>query len=281
MRGAARALPRGGPRRPGLEGLHGSRAGEVVVPGGVAELLELVQDEVVRPGAPQQRAGVVDLLDVALGARGTDHLGAHPLQPLEALPAHPLRQHGHRRAAQQGAVEHPAAAVVAGGGPDRLLRGGVEAAGHQPRHQHPEGRPHLVRPGREAAAHQGQDRAAHPGEGGRQLDPVHPAEQARGRIVVPADAEQVQGVGLLHPDPPQALPHGGGDAGGVGQLGEGGDEHPAAAGELHGSAQGLLGGGRGEGHRRLLSSALPPAILHEPGRCVNPLFPPRFFRISP
>ena len=94
----------------------------MVVPGGVAELLELVEDHAIGPGAANLPALVVDLLDVRFAAGRGDHLGPDVLEPREPLAAHFLGQNGDGRAADEGRVERAAAAVVAGAGPDGFLR---------------------------------------------------------------------------------------------------------------------------------------------------------------
>ncbi len=110
----------------------------------------------------QLGALVVDFLDVALGARRADDvLGlGHPLlEPLETLPAHAGRQHGNAATAEDARNRDAAAAVVAGGRPDRFLADRIETAAHQLAHQHGIGRQHLVRPDhRKAVAEQHDDR---------------------------------------------------------------------------------------------------------------------------
>ena len=72
------------------------------------------------------RAGVVDLLDVALRARRADDVGglADPaFQPIEPLLAHVFRQHGDAAAAEDARDGDAAAAIIAGRRPDR--RGGA------------------------------------------------------------------------------------------------------------------------------------------------------------
>jgi hypothetical protein len=76
----------------------------------VAELAELVEDEVARV-LGQLVAGVVDLLDVALGAdRADDVVGrvlAPPVEPVEALLAHALGQDGDAAAAMMRLMAMP------------------------------------------------------------------------------------------------------------------------------------------------------------------------------
>ena len=156
-RRSSRRIPWRSSRRPAGSSRCGSdsrdllddRPGHLVVPDGVAELLELVEDHHrVAALGPQLPALVVDLLDVGLAAGGGDDLvGADLAQPLEALAAHALGQDRHRRAGEQRAVVGAATAVVAGRRPDRLLARRVEVARHQPRHQAAVGRAHLVRAG--------------------------------------------------------------------------------------------------------------------------------------
>ena len=177
-------------------------AGHVVVPDGVAELLELVEDhDLVAALAPELPAHVVDFLHVRLGAgRGDDLVGLDALEPLEALLAHAFGQDGDGRAAQQRAVVGAAAAVVAGGRPNGLLRRRIEIAAHQARHETAVGRAHLVRARREIAAHQTDDPGVHARDFLRELQPVAFAKAAGLGIVLPRDAEQIERIHRLQVD---------------------------------------------------------------------------------
>ncbi len=148
IRQPGNALPEvisGGQRAPGAGGSHpggeaipgatdpledrfGGRSRHRVVPQVVPELVELIEDDGLGPGAPDLPAHVEDLLDIALASGGGDDLGPDLFEPVEALPAHLLGKNRHRLAAQQSAVEGSAAAEVAGGGPHRLVPGRVELA---------------------------------------------------------------------------------------------------------------------------------------------------------
>jgi hypothetical protein len=185
-----------------LEGLLHGVTGDLVMPQVVAELLELVEDHQVLPRGAQFLAHVEDLLDVGLAARRLDRLAGDLRQPLEALARHALRQDGDGFAAQQRGIIRAAPAVVAGGGPDRLLRRRVELTGHQPRDEAGEGRPHLVRAGREPLADDGDDARRDAGQRGGQLERVDLAEAAAAGLglVVPVDAEQVARVDIPQPD---------------------------------------------------------------------------------
>ena len=106
---------------------------------------------------------VVDLLDVALGARRSDDVArvGHPLlEPVEALAAHALGEHRDAAAAQQPRDRDAAAAVVAGRRPHGALPGRVELPADEPRRQAAVGGEHLVRPDqREAVAERHDDPA--------------------------------------------------------------------------------------------------------------------------
>jgi len=75
--------------------------GHMVVPDGIAELVELVEDHALGPGGPYFPALVVDFLDVGFAAGGGDHLAGHVFQPVESFLTHFLREDGHRLAAEQ------------------------------------------------------------------------------------------------------------------------------------------------------------------------------------
>ncbi len=236
-----------------LEGLLHGVTGDLVVPQVIGEFLELVEDHQVLPRGAQFLALVEDLLDVGLAARRFDRLTRDLRQPLEALAGHALRQDGDRLAGQQRRIVRAAPAVVTGGGPDRLLRGRVELAGHQPRHEAGEGRPDLVRAGREPLADDGDDARRDAGQRGRQLERVHPAEPAAAGLgfVMPVDAEQVARVDVPHPDLRQLFFYFGGDLGGVFHLGVGGDDDVALAGACDGAfaplgVDGQVNGGHGD-----------------------------------
>ena len=216
----------------GLEHIRQGPAGDVVVPQGVAHLLELVEDHVL--GIPLELVGLVeDLLDVGLAAGGGDDLGADLMEPVEPLLAHLRRQDGHAPGAQQPGVEGAAAAVVAGGGPHGLVSVHVELAGHQPGGQAPEGGAHLVAAGGEPLAHHGHDPAGHAGEDRGQLNVVgHRLEEAAGLpgLVLPGDAEQVQGVHIPQAHVLQLLPDLLRNGLRVLHLRDGGDEDPVFPG---------------------------------------------------
>ena len=168
------------------------------MPQGVAHLGELVEDH--HAGILLELPGLVeDLLDVGLAARGGDDLTGDGLQPVKAFLGHILRQNGDGVAGQQLGVERAAAAVVAGGGPYSVMIGGVELAGHKTRSQAAEGSADLMAAGREPLAGHGQNAARNAGNGGRDLNIVRGLlVQAAGLLglVVPADAEQVDGVNV-------------------------------------------------------------------------------------
>ena len=157
-------------RASALEGLLHGVPGHFVMPQVVAELLELVEDHQVLPRVAQFLALVEDLLDVGFAARGLDRLAGDLRQPLEALARHALGQDGDGFAGQQRGIVRAAPAVIAGGGPDRLLRGRVELTGDQPRHETGERRPDLVRAGREPLADDGDDARRDAGQRGGQLE---------------------------------------------------------------------------------------------------------------
>ena len=168
------------------------------MPQGVAHLGELVEDH--HAGILLEFPSLVeDFLDVGLAARGGDDLASDGLQPVKAFLGHILRQNGDGVAGQQLGVERAAAAVVAGGGPNSVMIGGVELAGHETRGQAAEGSADLMAAGREPLAGHGQNAARDAGNGGRDLNIVRGLLiQAAGLLglVVPADAEQVDGVNV-------------------------------------------------------------------------------------
>ena len=124
------------------------RARRKVVDEVVPELGELIEDDVVRI-CRELLARVVDLLDVALGARrshdvaGVDH---PPGEPVEALAAHALREHGDATTPQEPRNRDAPATVVARGGPHGALPGGIELPADESRDQAAIGGEDLVRP---------------------------------------------------------------------------------------------------------------------------------------
>jgi hypothetical protein len=167
----------------------------------VAELGELVEHEVARVEG-EFVAGVVDLLDVRLGAVGADHVVGRirtPLvEPVEAFLAHALGQDRHTAAGHDPADGDAAAGVVAGGRPDRTVVGGVELAGDDAGREAGVRGEHLVGGDhREAVAEHDDDRALDAREARRQHHVVGHVDPVAGEIVVPVDTPEVAGVGAL------------------------------------------------------------------------------------
>ena len=150
--------------------------------------------------------GVVDLLDVALRARGAVDVSRidHPvLEPVETFPAHSFRQHRNRAASQQPGDRHAASTVVAGRGPDRAVTRDVEGSGQQAgneasiRGQHLVGADH-----RESVAQCHDDPRPHAGERVGQHDVLGDFDQRPAvRAVVPVHAKEIAGVGTVGIDP--------------------------------------------------------------------------------
>ena len=202
--------------------LHG-RAGDGVVPQVVRELVELVEDDRVGPRTPQLVALVEDLLHVGLAAGGRDDFLGHGLEPVEALLGHAGREDRDGGAGEEAGDVGAAAAVVARGGPDGLLRGGVEAAGDELREEAGEGRADLVGPGGEPLAREAHDARLGSGDGSRELDEVDAAELAARLLglVVPVDAEEVARMHVPETDGLEVALHRLRDRGGVAHLGVG------------------------------------------------------------
>ena len=235
-------------------------AGDIVVPQGVAHLGELVEDH--HAGILLELPGLVeDLLDVGLAARGGDDLAGDGLQPVKAFLGHILRQNGDGVAGQQLGVERAAAAVVAGGGPYSVMIGGVELAGHKTRSQAAEGSADLMAAGREPLAGHGQNAARNAGNGGRDLNIVRGLLiQAAGflGLVVPADAEQVDGVNVPQAGVRQLFLDLLGDQIGVLHLGNGRDDDVVFLGLLDVMQQAFFVDGQIDlAH----SSFVPPVLL--------------------
>ncbi len=172
-------------------GLLDGGTGHVVVPDRVPELLELVEDHVLGV-LLQLPALVVDLLHVALAARGRDDLGTDLAKPREALLGHVLGEDRDRGAAEDRRVERAATAVVPGRGPDGLVLLGVELAADEPRDEAGEGRADLVGARREVLPDEADDPGLHPGDLSRDLEIVDPAEEPRLVVVLPVDPEEVR-----------------------------------------------------------------------------------------
>ena len=184
-----------------LEHVAEGPAGHPVVAEVVAELGELVEHEVARVEG-EFVAGVVDLLDVRLGAVGLDdvlgRVGAPLVEPVEALLAHALGEDGDAAAGHDPADGDAAAGVVAGRRPDGAVMRRVELAGDDARREAGVGGEHLVRGDhREAVAEHDDDRALDTGEARRQHDVVGHVDPVAGEVVVPVDPPQVAGVGPL------------------------------------------------------------------------------------
>ena len=176
-------------------------AGHVVMPRRVAELFELIEDHTVGPRLANFPALVVDLFHIRFAARRWNHLGADFLEPLEPLAAHFFGQNRDGRAAHQRRIERPAAAVVAGAGPNRFVLRRIELSAHQFWHETAERRPDFMSAGGKELADKADDPRIDAGERRWKLNPiafvVQPA--ALDRFVLPRDAEQVDRI-----DVPQA-----------------------------------------------------------------------------
>ncbi len=165
----------------------------------ITELAELVENHVLRR-ARQLVAGVVYLLDVALGAnRAHDISGlGHPRrQPPKPLLAHALGQHGHTATPEHPRYRHTATTVIARRRPHRPVRHRIEVAGDQPGHQAAVGGQHLVRVDhRKPIAKRDQNRAGNTGERLGQRHVSRRAEQATALgVVVPVHAKQIERMG--------------------------------------------------------------------------------------
>ena len=185
----------------GVEDVTECSTGDPVVPEVVAELGELVEHEVAGV-EPELVAGVVDLLDVRLGAVGSDHVlggvGAPSVEPVEALLAHAFGEDGHAAAGHDAADGDAATGVVARRRPDGPVMGGVELAGDDPGRKAGVGGQHLVRGDhREPVAEDDDDGARDAGEARRQHDVIRYVDSAACEVVVPVDPPQVASVGSL------------------------------------------------------------------------------------
>ena len=149
------------------------------MPAGIPELVELVENDAVGPGFADLPALVVYFLDIGFAARSGDDLGPDLLQPVEAFAAHPFGQDGHGRAAHEIGIEGPAPAVIAGGRPDGLVKGRIELAADQARHQAAVGGADLVGAGGEPLADQQHDARLDPGQGLRQFQKINVCRTVR------------------------------------------------------------------------------------------------------
>jgi len=201
----------------------------------VAELVELVEDDEVLARSPQFPALVEDFLDVALAARRRNDLACNLRQPLEPLAAHAFRQDGNGLTAEQRGIVRAPAAVVAGGGPDGLLRRRVELTRDQPRDEAAERRADLVRAGGEPFADEDKDTRVYTGQCLRELQIVCWAEATamRDRLVLPGDAKEVARVDIPQADAAQLRLDAVGNQRRIPHLGEGRDDDVTLACALH------------------------------------------------
>ena len=214
----------------GFEHVGQRAAGDLVVTEVVGELAELVEDEVA--GIERQFvAGVVDLLDVALGADGPDDVVGRvrtPLvEPVEALLAHARRQDRHAAAGHDAADRDAAACVVAGARPDGAVPGGIELTAHDTRGQAAVRGEHLVGGDhREPVAEGHDDRAVDARQLLGEHDMVGHRHPVALDVVVPVHPPQVAGVGRVLVHTHEARSDGGIDRVGVRELRERGQHDP-------------------------------------------------------
>ena len=110
------------------------------------------------------------------------------------------------------------------------MLGGVELACDNPGDQAGIGGKHLVGTDhREPVAERHDDRSLDPGQFCGQDHVFGQVHHAAVEVVVPVDAEEIQRVGGVAVDPGQRGPDVGRDQGGVGQLGEGGQDYSLRA----------------------------------------------------
>ena len=216
------------------------------MPKGIAHLLKLVEDH--HGGVLLELPGLVkDLLDVGLAARRGDDLPGDLAEPLKALLAHLGREDGHAVTGQQLGVEGAAAAVVAGGGPDGVMAGGVKLPGHQAGSQTAKGGAHFMASGGEPLAGHGQNAAGDPGQGGGQLHIVGHSLIAAAEFlgfVLPGDAEEVQRIDVPQSHVFQLVPDGAGNGFRLLHLGDGGNDDIIFAGLFDVSVQTLSADGK-------------------------------------
>ncbi len=207
----------------------------------VAELIELVEDHQVFSGFAEFPAFIEDFFDVGLRTGGLDGLAGDAGQPFETFLAHFFRQDGDRFAGQQGGVISTAAAVVAGGGPNGFLLGGVELPRHKAGHQAAKRCADFMGAGGEPLAHEGDDPRRCSCQTLGDFEIIQPAEQAAAGFgfVVPGDAEQVPGVQVPQANAFKFVLNLVGDKAGVAHLREGGDNDIAFPNALNGSFQSI------------------------------------------
>src|SRR5439155_20219734 len=83
-----------------IEDLINDTAGDVVMPDRIAEFFELVEDNAIRPRAPDLPALVINFLDIGFPPRRGNDLRADRFEPFEALARHLLGENRNRGASQ-------------------------------------------------------------------------------------------------------------------------------------------------------------------------------------
>jgi len=179
----------------------------MVVPEGVAEFVELVEDHQVLARIAQFPTLVENFLDIGFAARCGDHFAGDALQPLEPFAGHLFRKNGDGSAGQKRGNIGAAPAVVAGGGPDRLGGEWIELAGDQAGCKTAVGGSHFMGTGGKPAAGQGDDGSPAAGKFRGDDDVVDVAEQAAvlpGRVF-PGDTVEAGRVDVPETGPAQGL----------------------------------------------------------------------------
>ncbi len=217
-------------------------AGDVVVPDGISELIELIEDHAIGPRAADLPALVVDLLDVSFPAGRGDDFGADCSEPVESLARHLLGQNRDRGAAEQGRIECSAPAVVSRRGPDRLLGCRIKLPGDKAGHQAAKCRPDFVSSRGKMPPNQTDDACGDTGQGRRKLQPVAVVETtALGDwFVLPGDAKKVRRIHVVDPDFCESLANLGRNSCGVLELCEGWNGNPSLAAAPDGFLQNTL-----------------------------------------
>ncbi len=210
-------------------------AGDLIMPQVVALLIKLVENHDIISGRSQFPAFIEYFLDIAFTAGSGDDLSGNLGQPVKTLSAHALRENGNGFAGQKLGLISAAPAIIAGGGPDGLLAGGIKLAGDQPGNQATVGRPYLMGAGGKPFAYQGDDSGLHPRQLGRKFNGVDRSVSAAEfcGFILPGNAEQIPGVYIPEFNVAQFFFDAGGNVFGILLPGHGGNDDVFFSGPVY------------------------------------------------
>ncbi len=162
----------------------------------ITKFFKLIEDHQILTASAQFPTFIENFFNVGFGAGGGDDFVGNICQPFEALFAHSFGQNCNRFTAQKVGVVSTTSAIIAGGGPNCFLGGGVKLAGNQTWSQTTKSRTDFMDTTREPLADQAHNPGIHTGQFFGKLQVVDGSKSAAlsDSFIVPGDSKEVEGV---------------------------------------------------------------------------------------